>query len=156
MSFDSLRLIKYNSVHISDTENPLLEGLPNGASAGIGHFFEAYTSSGHTRRSIFSMLRRWNSPGSERICLRNVQEGILPCRKRSALRSANVRAKLYPCWESPGLLWRQRRAERSRLSRLGIYRRRTRYRLRLFSVKRKSPTSAWRRSISSTRRSLEP
>jgi hypothetical protein len=78
-------------------------------------------------------------------------KGTLLCRKRSALRRGCVQVKLYPCWESPGHLWQHRPADHQR-----IYRRRIRHRFNSsLSVRRKSPTSAWRRSISSTRKTLE-
>jgi len=87
---------------------------------------------------------------SSRICSTGSRGGTLLCRKRSALRRGSVQPKRRPCWESPGCLWQHRPADRQR-----IYRRRIRYRFGSFSVRRKSPMSAWRRSTFSTRKNSE-
>ena len=91
--------------------------------------------------------------------------GTLLWRKRSVLRGGSVRVRLYPCWESPGCLWRRRPADRQRRCRRRLWRHRPpdrwqsgRIRRRFrspVSMRRKSPTSAWRRSISSTKKTSE-
>ena len=77
--------------------------------------------------------------------------GISPWRKQGVLRRASVPARLSPCWELRGCLWRPRPADRRR-----TYRRSMRRRFRIsvrpsLLMTRKSPTSPWRRSISLTR-----
>lgn len=53
-----------------------------------------------------------NVTDSPRICSMESRGGALLCRKRSALQRGSVQVKLYPCWESPALLWRRRPADR--------------------------------------------
>ena len=78
------------------------------------------------------------------------------CRTRSVLRSENIRRKSYRWWESSACPCRWRAAHpqqplcRPRKSRGGIP-----PRPKSLSVRKKSPTSAWGRSTSSTRKTLE-
>jgi hypothetical protein len=80
--------------------------------------------------------------------------GTLLCRKRSARRES-VGVKLHLCWESPEYPWRWRVAERPRQRSEGwriCHHTIRRHVVSLRSVRKKSPTSACRRSLSSTRK----
>jgi hypothetical protein len=79
----------------------------------------------------------------------------LRCRKRSAPRRESVGVKLHLCWESPEYLWRwrvaehpHRRSEGWRICRHTI----RRHVVSLRSVRKKSLTSACRRSLYSTKK----
>jgi hypothetical protein len=82
----------------------------------------------------------------------------LSCCMRSRLRSESVGAKRSPCWGPldycrwPAALYPRKRLARQRISRRGISSRVTNSR----SVRKKSPTSAWRRSTCLTRRLRSP
>ena len=105
--------------------------------------------------------------GSSRILSKQSRGGTLLCRKRSVLRRGSVQEKLYPCSESPGSLWPRRPVDRRRMYRRRLWRRRLSDRQpthsggipRRFgsplSMRRKSPTSAWRRFTSSTMKTSE-
>jgi hypothetical protein len=84
--------------------------------------------------------------------------GTLLCCKRSAARRESVGVRLHPCWESPECLWRWRVAEhphpRSEGWRICHHTIRCHV-VSLRSVRKKSPTSACRRSLSSTRKTPE-
>ena len=78
------------------------------------------------------------------------------CRTRSVLRSENIRRKSYRWWESSACPCRLRAAHpRQPLFRPRMYRRGIPPRPKSLSVRKKSPTSAWGRSTSSTRKTLE-
>src|SRR5436190_13687352 len=88
------------------------------------------------------------------ICSNESRGGTLLCRKRSAPRRESVGVKLHLCWESPEYLWRWRVAEHPhrRSDRWPICRRTIRRHVwSSRSVRKKSPTSACRRSLSSTK-----
>jgi hypothetical protein len=71
-----------------------------------------------------------------------------PCRTRSKFRSEKGGRARYRCWGPPGCRCRWRPAH----PRQPLGRQRT----KSLSVRRKSLTSAWRRSMSSTKRTREP
>jgi hypothetical protein len=78
------------------------------------------------------------------------------CRTRSVLRSENIRKKPYRWWESSACLCRWRAAHPQQLlCRPRMYRRGILPRPKSPSVRKKSPTSAWGRSTSSTRKTPE-
>ena len=95
-------------------------------------------------------------------------EGTLLCRKESVLRRGSVQARPYPCSGSRGCLWRRRPADRRRICCGRLWQRRPPDRSRIccgrivrrfgspLSMRRKSPTSAWRPSRSSTTTSRTP
>jgi hypothetical protein len=97
--------------------------------------------------------------GSSCICsMENSRGGTLLCRKRSAPRRESVGVKLHLCWESPECLWRLRVAEHphQRSDQWRICRRTIRRHVASSrSVRKKSPTSVCRRSLSSTRKTPE-
>jgi hypothetical protein len=76
---------------------------------------------------------------------------------RSKLRSESVRGKPHRCWDSPGCRYRWR-AEHpwQPLGRLRICQRRSHRVMKSLSVRKKSRTSAWGRSMSSTRKISHP
>jgi hypothetical protein len=81
----------------------------------------------------------------------------LPWRTRSKRRSESVGGQPYRHWDLPGYRCRWR-AERPRqlVVRQWIFRRKAPQRItKSLSVRRKSLTSAWQRSMSSTRKTLE-
>ena len=80
-----------------------------------------------------------------------------PCQRRSKLRNESIGRAQYPCWGRPGYHCRWRAAHpRQPRDRQRIYRRKTPERVTTsLSVRRKSLTSAWRRSMSSTRKMPE-
>ena len=104
---------------------------------------------------------------SSRIWLKDSRGGTLPCRKQSVLRRGNVQARPCPRWESRVCPWRRRPVVRRRTCCRRPWRRRPsdRQSMRsgrtgrgfrsLVSMRKKSPTSAWRRSISLTRTASE-
>jgi len=71
--------------------------------------------------------------------------GIVPC--RSALRKVSVGVKPYLRWESPVSLWRWQAARQHQSAKRRRTSRRPHRVTRSFLARRKSPTSAWRRSI---------
>ena len=77
---------------------------------------------------------------------------VKPCRARSKLRREEVGGGLLRRWESLGPC-RWQAAHPLQLVQLAIYRRRTPH--RYSSLRRKSRTSAWRLSMSSTRKTLQ-
>ncbi len=93
--------------------------------------------------------------------------GTLLCRRRNELRRGSVQVRPYPCWESRGCPGRRRPADRRRRCRRRLWPRRLPDRQPInsggirrrfgspLSMRRKSPTSAWRRSISSTKTTWE-
>ena len=78
------------------------------------------------------------------------------CRRRSVLRSENIRRKPYRCLGLSVCLCRWQAAHpRQPLCRRRIYRRGIPPHPKSLSVRKKSPTSAWGRSTSSTRKTPE-
>ena len=81
----------------------------------------------------------------------------MPCCMRSRLRNESVGAKWSPCWGPLDYCrwraaYRRKRLALQRISRRGISSRATNSR----SVRKKSPMSAWRRSMYSTRKLRSP
>jgi hypothetical protein len=73
-------------------------------------------------------------------------------RWRSALRKVSVGGKSYLHWESPVCLWRWQVARQHQPAKRRRTSRRSHRVTKSFLVRRKSSTSAWRRSMSSTRK----
>ena len=78
-------------------------------------------------------------------------------RKRNTLRNVRLEAKPYQCWELPACVCRWRAAHPHQpLGRQRVCQPWTPHRAtKSLSVKKKSRTSAWRRSMSSTRKTPE-
>ncbi len=82
--------------------------------------------------------------------------GFFPCRTQNKFRNASVGRKSSRCWGPPGCRyrWRAERpqsVDRQRILRRGIPLRAT----KPLSARRRSPRSAWRHSISSTKKTPE-
>ena len=75
----------------------------------------------------------------------------MPCRNGS-LRKGSAGVKPYPRWDLPAYLSRWQAAPASRLAKRARTHHRLHRAMKSFLVRRRSPTSAWRRSMSSTRK----
>ena len=99
--------------------------------------------------------KRTNSVSGVEYSLAGVG-GLKLCRRRNVLRSENIRRKPYRCLGLSVCLCRWQAAHpRQPLCRRRIYRRGIPPHPKSLSVRKKSPTSAWGRSTSSTRKTPE-
>jgi hypothetical protein len=96
-------------------------------------------------------------PENNRTFCRKGVGGSHPCPNRSRLQSESVGHAPYRCWGPPDCRYRWRVAHRREpVGRQRICRRRTpEWVTKSLSMRRRSLTSAWRRSMSSTRKTSE-
>jgi hypothetical protein len=115
--------------------------------ASIEYQFVLYIAQGARK-----VLRRHIHPSNSRRCRR-----ALPWRTRSKRRSESVGGQPYRHWGWPGYRCHWRAEHLRQLAvRRRIFRRRIRERItKSLSARRKYRTSAWRRSMSSTRKTPE-